>query len=675
MKAATPKGPTVMTISLIPVAVAVDPPAPSSAPSSNRGRPSFGDFVDHADARASDNASARQRQPAANDDRRDNNNNNLASANGAADQTAPSQASPASTASADRSSGQGRDKSQSQDHSAPATGGKHGKGPAAKGDQSTGDKASQPAAVLAAATPAAIAAVVPPIAALIAASTAPATSLPTGDKSALPEVGAVIADATASGPSAIAETPSKGQGAWRGVITAANAKTDPIAAPATPMTTAVATTTPASATTGTSASTTPQGDSQAAAKAIGANVAVPADAAPLAAPAIAGTAMSPTAIQASDAPPVVGPATRRGSVSTQTAALLDRAAPGTTQPQMPAPTAATARPTGSTTAPTAGSAVRTVMGTTATAALPVTPAAPPSDTVAAPAASSNSPPVALATPLSPVASNVDLAGKLSPTALPAHGEVLAPAAKPRTETARVTAPSLSPVAGRPAVLPATAAADEAATAGAVKPVGDIALAGVAADATVPGDEDAAAVPAAAAAPIGPQQQGDVVGLPNGTPAIVRAPEAPVVPVAALHSVTDQVTVSLKRGVKEGNDQIQINLEPASLGKIAVRLDFAQDGRVTATFSADRPDTLTLLNQDSRALEQSLRDAGLRADSGSLTFNLSGGDNGSNARQFAQSASYAATAATMADNDPLAPLPGASTISNGLSHDGGLDIHV
>jgi len=157
--------------------------------------------------------------------------------------------------------------------------------------------------------------------------------------------------------------------------------------------------------------------------------------------------------------------------------------------------------------------------------------------------------------------------------------------------------------------------------------------------------------------------------------MARAQEAPVIPVAALHSVTDQVSVSLKRGVKEGNDQIQINLEPASLGKIAVRLDFAQDGRVTATFSADRPDTLTLLNQDSRALEQSLRDAGLRADSGSLSFNLSAGDSGANARQFAQSASYAATAAATDSDDPLAPTAVTRSIANGLSRDGGLDIHV
>jgi len=175
--------------------------------------------------------------------------------------------------------------------------------------------------------------------------------------------------------------------------------------------------------------------------------------------------------------------------------------------------------------------------------------------------------------------------------------------------------------------------------------------------------------------VAPQPRGEAVGAQTGAPATAPARDTPIAPVAALHSVVDQVAISLKRGVKSGNDQIEINLEPASLGKIAVRLDFAQDGRVTATFSADRPDTLTLLNQDSRALEQSLRDAGLRADSGSLSFNLSGGDNGASARQFAQSASYAATPAATGDGDPLAPLAAMPSTANGLSHDGGLDIHV
>src|SRR4029077_16880660 len=90
LKATTLKGPTVMTISLIPVAVAA-PPAPSSAPSSSRGGPSFGDFIDHADARASDNAAARTRQATANDSRRDNNSNSPApAANDSANQPAQS---------------------------------------------------------------------------------------------------------------------------------------------------------------------------------------------------------------------------------------------------------------------------------------------------------------------------------------------------------------------------------------------------------------------------------------------------------------------------------------------------------------------------------------------------------------------------------------------------------
>jgi hypothetical protein len=42
-------------------------------------------------------------------------------------------------------------------------------------------------------------------------------------------------------------------------------------------------------------------------------------------------------------------------------------------------------------------------------------------------------------------------------------------------------------------------------------------------------------------------------------------------------------------------------------------------------SAERPETLNLLVNDSRGLEQALRDAGLRADAGSLSFNLRGGE--------------------------------------------------
>jgi hypothetical protein len=98
---------------------------------------------------------------------------------------------------------------------------------------------------------------------------------------------------------------------------------------------------------------------------------------------------------------------------------------------------------------------------------------------------------------------------------------------------------------------------------------------------------------------------------------------------------EQVAVTLRQAAHDGNDRITIELRPASLGTVEVRLDFAHDGRVSASIVADRPDTLSLLKSDAGGLEQALRDAGLRTDSGSLSFNLRGGDRQPDPRQFQQ----------------------------------------
>jgi len=189
------------------------------------------------------------------------------------------------------------------------------------------------------------------------------------------------------------------------------------------------------------------------------------------------------------------------------------------------------------------------------------------------------------------------------------------------------------------------------------------------------DDDAEDTHAANSPAIMPQPRADMAGAVPGVPTSQPVSETQANAVVALHPVTEQVAIAVKRGVKAGNDQIQINLEPASLGKISVRLDFAQDGRVSAVFSADRADTLNLLNDDARSLEQSLRDAGLRADSGSLTFNLGSGDTGSNARHFTHAPVYAAAATATSESDPLAALVGARAVADGRGHDGSLDIHV
>lgn len=92
-------------------------------------------------------------------------------------------------------------------------------------------------------------------------------------------------------------------------------------------------------------------------------------------------------------------------------------------------------------------------------------------------------------------------------------------------------------------------------------------------------------------------------------ATLRAPE-----------IIEQVAVKLNHQAKTGLDTMTIQLRPADLGRIDVKLNF-HDGSVSGTIIADSQTTLDLLVKDQRALERALQDSGLRTDSGSLSFQL------------------------------------------------------
>jgi hypothetical protein len=102
----------------------------------------------------------------------------------------------------------------------------------------------------------------------------------------------------------------------------------------------------------------------------------------------------------------------------------------------------------------------------------------------------------------------------------------------------------------------------------------------------------------------------------------------------LPSAVDQVILQMNRSVKNGNDQMSLQLSPGDLGKITVKLDFGADGKVQGTVVADNPKTLDMLQKDQRSLERALQDAGLRADPGSLQFSLGGQSNQNNSGQSA-----------------------------------------
>ncbi|MDF1731027.1 MAG: flagellar hook-length control protein FliK [Minwuia sp.] len=97
----------------------------------------------------------------------------------------------------------------------------------------------------------------------------------------------------------------------------------------------------------------------------------------------------------------------------------------------------------------------------------------------------------------------------------------------------------------------------------------------------------------------------------------QVPDAPV----------QQLAVHVTRAAKEGADRIEIQLKPAELGRVDVKLEVGHDGRVQAVVSAERADTLDLLRRDVQQLERALTHAGFNTDKDSFSFAERGGEGG------------------------------------------------
>jgi len=139
------------------------------------------------------------------------------------------------------------------------------------------------------------------------------------------------------------------------------------------------------------------------------------------------------------------------------------------------------------------------------------------------------------------------------------------------------------------------------------------------------------------------------------------------------SPAEQIAVQVRSAQVAGKEQINIKLHPAELGRIEVKLESGSDGTIRASISADRSDTLDLLQRDARGLERALQDAGVKTDSGSLSFNLRGQG------QEQQADGDDAPRRTATDDNTLAADSGDPAApeyqQRQSSHDGALDIRV
>lgn len=140
-------------------------------------------------------------------------------------------------------------------------------------------------------------------------------------------------------------------------------------------------------------------------------------------------------------------------------------------------------------------------------------------------------------------------------------------------------------------------------------------------------------------------------------------------------VNAQVAVHITRAAAEGLDRITIRLQPESLGRVDIRLEIGNDGRMTAIILAEKADTLDMLQRDARGLERALQEAGLKTDSGSLSFHLRG--HGGDGTDFARHMNESETGDAGADDGLAAdqsdePDPASESTYAGY---GLLDIHV
>jgi flagellar hook-length control protein FliK len=145
--------------------------------------------------------------------------------------------------------------------------------------------------------------------------------------------------------------------------------------------------------------------------------------------------------------------------------------------------------------------------------------------------------------------------------------------------------------------------------------------------------------------------------------------------SAAANPAEQIAIQVQRAQVAGQERISIKLHPAELGRIEVRLENASDGTLRAVISAERSETLDLLQRDARGLERALQEAGVKTDSGSLNFNLRG--NGQGQGQQAEGnggggRSGAGDGQRGSDGADAMPDP---TQPQAFSHDGTLDIRV
>lgn len=101
----------------------------------------------------------------------------------------------------------------------------------------------------------------------------------------------------------------------------------------------------------------------------------------------------------------------------------------------------------------------------------------------------------------------------------------------------------------------------------------------------------------------------------------------VKPVSAAYQSPSQqlnmphIAFEMVKQIRDGATRFQIRLNPPEMGRIDVKMEIDNSGALNARLTVERPETLDLLQRDSRALERALAQAGLDGNRTNLEFSL------------------------------------------------------
>ncbi len=87
------------------------------------------------------------------------------------------------------------------------------------------------------------------------------------------------------------------------------------------------------------------------------------------------------------------------------------------------------------------------------------------------------------------------------------------------------------------------------------------------------------------------------------------------------ATTQMVALQIQQNLAAKVNTFNMQLHPAELGGLEIRLKFGKDGVMKAQLIADKPETLSMLQKDSAQLNRILQGAGVNADESSLSFDL------------------------------------------------------